>query len=143
MTASMDQEEALIMVVEDDPADWMMIQEAFEDAHVGNDVQRIVDGVDLLKHLRTPGNRRPGIILLDLNMPRLNGFETLREIRNDPDLRHLVVVLMTTSSTETDIYQGYNNGANSYIVKPLTFESMIDALKVLGRYWTELVALPA
>lgn len=131
-----------ILVAEDDPADWQMIEEGFEDASIANPVKHVRDGVDLLAYLRDEAHEKPGLILLDLNMPRLNGFETLAEIRADPALRHLVVVIMTTSNAEADILRSYNSGANSYIVKPLTFLDMIKALRTLESYWVELVSLP-
>jgi len=131
-----------IVVVDDDPADWLMISEAFEDARVANEVIRFQDGVELMQFLHDPDQDRPGLILLDLNMPRLDGFETLAAIRSDPDLRHLAVVMMTTSSSNVDILKSYSGGANAYNVKPLTFDDMIEAIKTIGQYWIQLVTLP-
>lgn len=131
-----------IIIVEDDPVDWTMIGEAFEDAGVENPVIHLLDGVALLKHLRDPATDKPGLILLDLNMPKLNGFETLQCIRADPALRHLVVVIMTTSHAEVDVFKSYNNGANSYIVKPLTFKGLVEAITVIEQYWVKIVSLP-
>ena len=132
----------MIMVVEDDQADWEMMEDCFGDAKLAHEVQRVCDGVELLEYLRDPDTEQPGLILLDLNMPRLNGFETLLAIKSDPALQHLVVVIMTTSSASIDIFKGYKGGANSYIVKPLSFPEMTRAFKALEAYWINLVTLP-
>jgi CheY-like chemotaxis protein len=132
----------MIMVVEDDPTDWDLMEESFNDAQLAHEVKRLHDGVELLEYLGDPSNEKPGLILLDLNMPRLNGFETLVALRSDPNLRHLVVVIMTTSKSSIDIFKGYHLGANSYIVKPLSFKDMTKAIKTLESYWINLVVLP-
>ena len=85
---------------------------------------------------------RPGLILLDLNMPRKDGREALREIKSDPNLRQIPVVVMTTSKAEEDIFHSYDSGASSYISKAMTFEGLIAVMKGLGRYWFEIVDLP-
>ena len=86
---------------------------------------------------------RPGLILLDLNMPRKDGREALQEIKADPELRRIPVVVLTTSKADEDICRTYDVGANSYITKPVTFEGLVDVVRALGRYWVEIVALPA
>jgi CheY-like chemotaxis protein len=85
---------------------------------------------------------RPGLILLDLNMPKKDGREALREIKADPQLKHIPVVVLTTSKAEEDIYRSYELGANSYITKPVTFASLVEVMKTLGKYWFEIVELP-
>jgi CheY-like chemotaxis protein len=103
----------------------------------------------LLEYLRKEGKfappadvRRPGLILLDLNMPRKDGRTVLKELKNDPDLRQIPVVVLTTSKADEDIYRSYDLGVNSYIVKPVTFEALVDILQTLEKYWFEIVELP-
>jgi CheY-like chemotaxis protein len=86
---------------------------------------------------------RPGLILLDLNMPKKDGREALQEIKADPNLRRIPVVILTTSEAEEDVYRSYDLGANSFITKPVTFESLVELMRVMGRYWIELVELPS
>src|SRR5687768_14268844 len=86
---------------------------------------------------------RPGLILLDLNMPRKDGREALREIKSDPNLRHIPIVVLTTSKAEEDIYRTYDLGVNSFITKPVTFDGLVNVMRGLGRYWFEIVELPA
>ncbi len=139
-----------ILVADDDADDRMLIAEAFEEAHLNNPVTFVKDGIDLLDYLKREGkyandttdNHLPGIILLDLNMPRMDGRTALEEIRKDPDLRKIPVVVLTTSKSEEDILKTYNLGVNSFITKPVTFDSLVEVVQVLNRYWIEIVALP-
>ena len=113
-----------------------------------NEVKRVKDGEELLEYLRRQGafskseTPQPSLILLDLNMPRKDGREALREIKSDPKLRHIPVVVLTASRAEEDVVRSYEYGVNSFITKPVTFQGLVDAMKALGRYWFEVVELP-
>jgi CheY-like chemotaxis protein len=139
-----------ILMADDDADDRMMVKEALDECRLANDVRFVVDGVELLAYLRRQGpyaepaaSPRPGLILLDLNMPKMDGREALREIKADPSLRQIPIVVMTTSRAEEDIYRTYDLGVSSYVAKPMTFDSLVDVMKGLGTYWFEIVALPA
>jgi CheY-like chemotaxis protein len=136
-------------MADDDADDRMMTQEAFQESHLANDLRFVEDGVELMDYLNRRGKYsdpsaapRPGLILLDLNMPRKDGREALEEIKQDPNLRGIPVVVMTTSKEEEDIHRSYQLHVNSYITKPVTFEALVNVVKVLGRYWLEIVELP-
>jgi CheY-like chemotaxis protein len=138
-----------ILLAEDDADDRLLVKEALAEGRVLNDLRSVEDGEELLDYLRRRGryadpeeSPRPGLVLLDLNMPRKDGREALREIKDDPDLRRIPVVVMTTSKAEEDVLRSYDLGANSYITKPVTFERLVELMKVMGRYWFELVELP-
>lgn len=138
-----------IVVADDDEDDRMMIQEAFEEARLANELQFVEDGEELLACLRREGQYAhlagkpyPGVVLLDLNMPRKDGREALRELKADPELCRIPVVVLTTSEAEEDIVRTYGLGVSSFITKPVTFDALVDAVKVLCRYWIEIVALP-
>jgi CheY-like chemotaxis protein len=138
-----------ILVAEDDPDDRLMIEEAFEESRLANEVTFVGDGEELLACLRREGDFAalagqpfPGVILLDLNMPRKDGRETLRELKADPVLCRIPVVVLTTSRAEEDIVRTYGLGVSSFITKPVSFEGLVDAIRVLCRYWIEIVALP-
>lgn len=138
-----------IVVADDDEDDRMMIQEAFEEARLANDLQFVEDGEELLACLRREGpyahlagKPYPGVVLLDLNMPKKDGREALRELKADPELCRIPVVVLTTSEAEEDIVRTYGLGVSSFITKPVTFDALVDAVKVLCRYWIEIVALP-
>ena len=135
-----------ILLADDDPDDRLLTTEAFAEARLVNQLHHVDDGVELLKflHRRPPYTQapRPGLILLDLNMPRMDGRQALAEIKNDPDLAHIPVVVLTTSAEEEDILRSYGLGANSYITKPVTFDGLVHAVGVLGQYWFSLVDLP-
>ena len=127
----------------------MLTSDALEESRVVNDLRFVEDGEDLLDYLYRRGRYgepdaapRPGIILLDLNMPRKDGREALREFKADPDLRRIPIVVLTTSKAEEDIYRTYDLGANSFIAKPVKFESLVALMKEIGRYWIEIVELP-
>lgn len=138
-----------ILIAEDDPDDRMITTDALAEAHLANEVHYVEDGEQLLDYLlrrnnyaKLAGEPLPGLILLDLNMPRKDGREALKEIKNDPELRRIPVVVLTTSKAEEDILRTYNLGVNSYVTKPVTFDSFVEMIKVLGRYWFEIVELP-
>ena len=138
-----------ILMADDDADDRLMTKEAFEESRLKNDLRFVEDGVELLDYLKRRGkyadpesSPRPGLILLDLNMPKKDGREALKEIKADPDLKSIRVVILTTSKAEEDIYRTYDLSAASYITKPVTFAAMAEVIKVLGKYWLEIVALP-
>jgi CheY-like chemotaxis protein len=139
-----------ILLAEDDADDRLLVKEALQESRVLNELRCVEDGEELMEYLRRQGryadpelSPRPGLVLLDLNMPRKDGREALREIKGDPDLRRIPVVVMTTSKAEEDIFRSYDLGANSYISKPVTFQALVELMKVLGRYWIEFVELPS
>jgi two-component system response regulator len=138
-----------ILMADDDPDDRQLTKEAFEEAKLANDLRFVEDGVELLDYLHRRGkyadpasSPRPGLILLDLNMPRKDGREALQELKQDPRFRAIRVIILTTSKAEEDILRTYNLSAASYITKPVTFESLVDVVKTLGKYWLEIVELP-
>jgi CheY-like chemotaxis protein len=138
-----------ILMADDDADDRQLTREALEDARLINDIRFVENGEELLDYLRRQGKYappiaapRPGLILLDLNMPRKDGRAVLKEIKQDPDLRTIPVVVLTTSKSDEDIYRSYDLGVNSYIVKPVTFEALVDILQTLEKYWFEIVELP-
>jgi CheY-like chemotaxis protein len=138
-----------ILMADDDPDDCLLVKRAFKTSKLCNDLRFVNDGEDLMDYLYQRGKYeepdqapRPGLILLDLNMPRKDGREALKEIRTDATLRDIPVVVLTTSRDEEDILRSYNLGANSYIMKPVTFEGLVGVVKSLGKYWFEIVELP-
>jgi len=138
----------VILVADDDDEDCLLIKEAFKEGLLVNGLRFVGDGEELMEYLRRRGkykdpslSPRPGIILLDLNMPRKDGREALKEIKADPDLKAIPVVVLTTSKDEEDILRSYATGANSYITKPVTFAGLVSAIKALGKYWLEIVEL--
>ncbi len=137
-----------ILLADDDPDDRLLVREAFEENHLLNPLETVEDGEELMDYLFKRGKFtetavRPSLILLDLNMPRKSGIEALQEIKSDASLRTIPVIVLTTSKAEEDILRTYDLGVNSFIVKPVTFESLVDLVKELGRYWFQLVELPA
>jgi CheY-like chemotaxis protein len=138
-----------IVVAEDDPDDQLLTREALEENRVTNAVSFVNDGQELLDYLRQEGPYaeqaplRPDLILLDLNMPRKDGREALAEIKADPALRSIPVVILTTSKADEEIQRAYDLGANSFIVKPVTFEGLVSAIRVLAQYWFSIVRLPS
>jgi CheY-like chemotaxis protein len=138
-----------ILMADDDADDRRLTQEAFEEARLINDLRFVENGEQLIDYLRKQGTYappaeapRPGLILLDLNMPRKDGRTVLKEIKSDPALRQIPVVVLTTSKADEDVYKSYDLGVNSYIVKPVTFEALVDILQTLEKYWFEIVELP-
>lgn len=137
-----------ILMADDDPDDRFMTKEAFKEAMLINDLRFVEDGEELLEYLYHCGRYsdpesapRPGLILLDLNMPRKDGREALAEIKADQDLRRIPIVILTTSKAEEDIVRTYDLGSNSYITKPVSFESLVAIMKALSKYWLEIVLL--
>jgi CheY-like chemotaxis protein len=135
-------------MADDDADDRSLAREALLEGRLVNDLRFVDDGEDLLAYLRREGKYaggdapRPGLVLLDLNMPKMDGRTALKEIKNDPDLRQIPVVALTTSKADEDVHRAYDLGVNSYIVKPVTFEALVDILQTLGKYWFEIVELP-
>jgi two-component system response regulator len=137
-----------ILMADDDPDDRELTRKAFEESHLANDIRFVENGEELLDYLNRRGqyadparSPRPGLILLDLNMPRMDGREALKEIRSDPRFRTIRVVIMTTSKAEEDIVRSYHLSAASYITKPVTFEGLVEVVRTLGKYWLEIVEL--
>lgn len=137
-----------ILIADDDPEDRMLAEEALRESRLVNDIRFVDDGEDLLEYLQNRGkyadadNPQPDMILLDLNMPRMDGREALKVIKSDPELRRIPVIVLTTSKAEEDIYRTYDLGVNSFIIKPVTFDSLVNIMKVLGAYWFEIVEIP-
>jgi CheY-like chemotaxis protein len=138
-----------ILMADDDRDDREMAREAFQENHLANDIRFVQDGVELMDYLKRRGKYEdpagsplPGLILLDLNMPKKDGREALAEIKADPELQRIPVVILTTSKQEEDIYRSYQLHANSYITKPVTFEQLVQVVSALGKYWLEIVELP-
>jgi CheY-like chemotaxis protein len=139
-----------ILVCDDDEDDRMLTRQALEDAHISNTVRFVEDGEQLLDYLYQRGPfagetgqaPRPGLILLDLNMPKLDGREALKTIKEDESLRDIPIVVLSTSRLDEDIARSYQLGVNSFITKPVTFSGLVEAMNVLGRYWLEIVELP-
>ncbi|MCI0771649.1 MAG: response regulator, partial [Chloroflexi bacterium] len=134
---------------DDDEDDRMFAQDALVEARLANHIDFVEDGEELMDFLRHRGKyangncpTRPGIILLDLNMPRKDGREALKEIKADPKLRQIPVVVLTTSKAQEDIFRTYDLGVSSFITKPVSFEGLVDIMKTLSKYWFEIVTLP-
>jgi two-component system response regulator len=138
-----------IVMADDDPDDRQLTREAFDEAKLANDLRFVENGEELLDYLYHRGkyadpasSPRPGLILLDLNMPKVDGREALLKLKQDPDLRRIRVVVLTTSKAEEDILRTYDLSAASYITKPVTFETLVEVVRTLGKYWLEIVELP-
>jgi CheY-like chemotaxis protein len=136
-------------MADDDEDDCMLAHEALAESRLANDLHFVPDGEELMDYLYQRGkyvdpssSPRPGLILLDLNMPKKDGREALQEIKSDPQLRHIPIVVLTTSKAEEDIYRSYDLGANSFITKPVTFSALVEVMKTIGKYWFEIVELP-
>ena len=139
-----------ILICDDDEDDRGLTRQALEDAHISNNLRFVEDGEQLLDYLHQRGEYsgetgaapRPGLILLDLNMPKMDGREALQRIKEDPTLVDIPIVILTTSGLDIDIIRSYQLGVNSFITKPVTFSGLVEAMNVLGRYWLEIVELP-
>ncbi|MDJ0736786.1 MAG: response regulator [Nostocaceae cyanobacterium] len=138
-----------ILMADDDEDDSMLIREALAESRVSCELHVVTDGEELIDYLYHRGRYadshnypRPDLILLDLNMPKKDGREALREIKADPQLKQIPVVVLTTSSAEEEIHHTYDLGANSFIVKPLTFAALVEVMRTIGKYWFEIVELP-
>jgi CheY-like chemotaxis protein len=138
-----------LLCADDDADDRLLVKDALAESHVPSDLRFVADGEELMDYLHRRGayadpetSPRPQLLLLDLNMPRMDGREAIAEIRADPVLRTLPVVVLTTSDAREDIEKVYALGANSYVVKPTSFEALVGLVSDLGRYWLEVVELP-
>lgn len=138
----------VILMADDDADDRMLTRDALAESRVLNELRFVEDGEELMDYLKRRGKfadadaPRPGLILLDLNMPKKDGREALKEIKSDPDLRRIPIVVMTTSKAEEDIFRSYDFGASSFITKPVTFDRLVELMRALGDYWVEFVELP-
>jgi CheY-like chemotaxis protein len=139
-----------ILLADDDEEDRELLRDALQDSRLANEMKFVVDGQDLLDYLRHEGRwagrdvdaPRPGIILLDLNMPKKDGREALAEIKADESLRRIPIVVLTTSSDEPDIVSSYDLGVSSFITKPVTFGALVDVMRTWTQYWFEIVQVP-
>ena len=132
-----------VLLVEDDPGDVVLIEEAFEHNKVRNSLKIVGDGVEALAFLQDPANSRPDRVLLDLNLPRKDGREVLAEIKSDPALRSIPVVVLTTSKAEEDILRSYDLHANAYVTKPVDFNRFIEVVRQIDEFFVTVVKLPA
>ena len=135
-----------ILLVEDDPGDVLMTREALEDSKVINNLHVVDNGEEAVAFLRREGGNteapRPDLVLLDLNLPRLDGREVLAQIKNDPDLRRIPVVVLTTSEAEEDVLRSYDLHANAYVTKPVDFESFAKVVRQVDDFFISVVRLP-
>ena len=135
-----------VLLVEDDPGDVLMTREAFEHHKLRNNLHVVADGVEALRFLRREGEHadapRPGLVLLDLNLPRKDGREVLAEIKSDESLRSIPVVVLTTSEAEEDILRSYDLHANAYVTKPVDFDRFIDVIRQIDDFFVTVVKLP-
>ena len=144
-----DDQNPLILIADDDEDDRMFTKEAFDENFKEKEIRFVNDGVDLLDYLRRlnkyadpASSPRPSIILLDLNMPKMDGREALREIKSDPKLRAIPVVILTTSKAEQDVLRTYDMGVNCFITKPVSFTAFVEVTRTIGHYWFDIVKLP-
>ena len=138
-----------VLMADDDPDDRLMTQEAWEENRIANTLVFVNDGEELMDYLYHRGRHsdpktspRPGLILLDLNMPKKDGREALKEIKADPNLGRIPIVVITTSNEEEEIVRSYDLGVNSFLSKPVTFDELVKMIQVLSEYWLEIVHLP-
>ena len=139
----------IILYAEDDPEDRMLVEDAMEESRLANELDFVDDGEELMDYLHRRGKYTelsntplPGLILLDLNMPKKDGREALEEIKADPNLRRIPIVVLTTSKAEEDILRTYDLGVSGFIIKPVTFESLVSIMKTVSKYWFEIVEPP-
>ncbi len=138
-----------ILLADDDEDDRLLTKQAFEEAKLTNTLSFVKDGEELMDYLNfrngyTEKNaKRPSLILLDLNMPKKDGRECLKEVKTNPDLKHIPIVVLTTSKSEQDIFKSYNLGGNSFVVKPFTFKELVEIISSLNEYWFKIVELPS
>lgn len=137
----LDRKPISILMVDDDPDDRMLAQDAFDECRIANPLEVLEDGDALLRRLHS-SPLLPDLILLDLNMPRKSGLEALTEIKADPRLRHIPIIVLTTSDSDDDVAAAYQLGASSYITKPVTFDGLVDVMRTIKSYWLEIVAIP-
>ncbi|MGB7581914.1 MAG: response regulator [Sedimentisphaerales bacterium] len=135
-----------ILLVEDSPSDAKLTMEALEAGKIANNLNHVEDGVEAINFLRRQGKyakaTRPDLIMLDLNLPRKDGRDVLREMKNDPSLKTIPVIVLTTSHADKDVLQSYEFNANCYITKPVDFEHFIDVVKTIEKFWLTVVTLP-
>jgi CheY-like chemotaxis protein len=138
-----------ILLADDSEDDRMMTRDALRESFVINELREVEDGEELMNYLQRRdeyseprSSPRPGLILLDLNMPRKSGLEALQEIKADPVLRRIPVVVLTTSRDEEDVVRSYDLGVSSFITKPVSFAGLVEVMKAFGKYWIEIVAIP-
>lgn len=143
------QKTVTILMADDDEDDRMLVHEALVECQLPIELHNVSNGEELMDYLYHRGRYsdtssapRPGLILLDLNMPRKHGLEALKDIKADPQLRGIPVIVLTTSGSLEDVYHTYNLGANSFIIKPMTFTLLVEAMKTIAKYWFEIVELP-
>jgi CheY-like chemotaxis protein len=139
----------LILLADDDEDDRVLIEEALKDSQMRARLRTVEDGEELLDYLKRRGEygegevpRRPELVLLDLNMPRVNGHEALERIKQDPELRSIPVIVFTTSTSEDDVERSYDAGCNTYITKPRSYPDLIDVMKTFSKYWSATATLP-
>jgi CheY-like chemotaxis protein len=139
----------VILIAEDDAEDRMLVKEALEESRLMNNIQFVENGEELMDYLHNQGRfsdkneyPTPGLILLDLNMPKKDGREALKEIKSDEHLRVIPVVVLTTSKAEEDVLRTYDLGVSSFITKPVTFAGLVDVMQTLSKYWFQIVELP-
>lgn len=149
MTPAIRSQPITILYADDDEDDRLLVKEALEESRLRNEIRFVEDGEQLLDYLHHRGRfaspdaaPRPGLILLDLNMPRVDGREALAAIKHDPELRRIPVVILTTSKAEEDVLRTYDLGASSFVTKPVTFDALVELMRALGQYWLEIVELP-
>ena len=138
-----------ILIADDDADDRMLIEDAFEESRLSNPLVFVEDGEQLLAYLRreppyadVKGQPLPGLIILDLNMPKMDGRTALSHLKADPELQRIPVIVLTTSQAEEDILKTYGLGVRSFISKPVTFDGLVEVVKIIGQYWIQIVALP-
>ena len=135
-----------VLLVEDNPGDVRLVEEAFEEGNIANELHVATDGIEALDFLHRRDEYadapRPGIVLLDLNLPRKNGEEVLAEMRDDDDLKHVPVVVLTSSETQEDVVRSYDLSANAYLTKPVSPREFIETVRRFERFWLEVVRLP-
>lgn len=149
MSSEREAEVITVLMAEDDEDDRLLVRDAWQEARIRNELVFVQDGVDLLAYLRREGAYapparapRPGLVLLDLNMPRMDGREALEAIKSDESLRSIPVVVMTNSKTEEDILRTYDLGASGFVVKPVSLTALTEVVRALRRYWFQIVELP-
>ena len=146
---NVDRQPIVILIADDDEEDQMLTRETFEDRRLANELRFVKNGEEVMQYLRRQGkfaepwtSPRPGLILLDLNMPRKDGRECLAEIKSDVEFRDIPVFVLTTSRAEEDVHQTYELGGSSFISKPVTYESLLALVRTLSHYWFQTVRLP-
>ena len=138
-----------ILIADDDADDRMLIEDAFDESRLSNPLSFVEDGEELLEFLRCEGRYTerkgeplPGLIVLDLNMPKMDGRTALEHLKKDDHLRRIPVIVLTTSQAEEDILKTYGLGVSSFISKPVTFDGLVEVVQTIGKYWIQIVALP-